>query len=194
MARKAVLTGGKRDEIIDIAMKLFFENGYEATSVRMIMNTVGGEIGMFYHYFKSKDELFDKVVERFFEGYSGRFEKMIGDCETAKEIVDNFLPLYSQSMSQFAELKGNMHWSIQYAMHARTVAALVPAVASFLQKTGKSYDTPVDILAAQLVCGISATIHSPSFEKIKAGEKKNCLMSYIDKILHTECEKKRCAP
>ena len=52
MARKAVLTGGKRDEIIDIAMKLFFENGYEATSVRMIMNEVGGEIGMFYHYFK----------------------------------------------------------------------------------------------------------------------------------------------
>ena len=49
MARKAVLEGGKRDEIIMTAMKLFFEHGYEATSVRMIMNEVGGEIGMFYH-------------------------------------------------------------------------------------------------------------------------------------------------
>ena len=68
MARKPVLTGGKRDEILESAMKLFFENGYEATSVRMIMNAVGGEIGLFYHYFKSKDELFDRVTERFFDG------------------------------------------------------------------------------------------------------------------------------
>lgn len=35
MARKPLLTGGKKDEIMDTAMKLFFENGYEATSVRM---------------------------------------------------------------------------------------------------------------------------------------------------------------
>ena len=51
MARKALLTGGKRDEIIYAAMELFFENGYEATSVRMILDKVNGEVCMFYHYF-----------------------------------------------------------------------------------------------------------------------------------------------
>ena len=55
MARKAVLQGGKRDEIIKVATKQFFENGYEETSIRSILNDVGGEVGMFYHYFKSKD-------------------------------------------------------------------------------------------------------------------------------------------
>lgn len=183
MARKPVLTGGKRDEIIDIAEKMFFENGYEATSVRMIMNAVGGEIGMFYHYFKSKDELFDRVVERFFDGFREKFEKMIADCETVEDFVDKFLPLYSESMSQFGELKGNMHWSIQYAMHARTIAALVPAVVAFLQKTGSRYETPLDILAGQLVYGISATIHSLSFVMLKPDEKKRCLMAYVDKII-----------
>ena len=69
MARKPVLTGGKRDEIIKTATALFFEKGYEATSVRMIMEIVNGEIGMFYHYFKSKEELFDRVVEKFFDDY-----------------------------------------------------------------------------------------------------------------------------
>ena len=183
MARKPVLTGGKRDEILDMSTKLFFENGYEATSVRMIMNAVGGEIGMFYHYFKSKDELFDRVVERFFEGFREKFEKMIADCETVEDVIDTFLPLYSESMSQFGELKGNMHWSIQYAMHGRTVAALVPAIIPFMQKTGSEYDAPVDVLAGQIVYGISATIHSPSFEKLKHEEKKHCLMSFIDKIV-----------
>ena len=182
MPRKPVLTGGKRDEILDTAMKLFFENGYEATSVRMIMNAVGGEIGMFYHYFKSKDELFDRGVERFFEGFRAKFEQMISECETVEDVIDKFLPLYSESMSQFGELKGNMHWSIQYAMHARTVEALVPAVASFLQRKGSEYETPVDVLAGQLVYGISATIHSPSFEMLTPEEKKHCLMAYVEKI------------
>ena len=67
MPKKAILEGGKRDEIVYAAMQLFFEKGYEATSVRMILDKVHGEVGMFYHYFKSKEELFQKVVERFFQ-------------------------------------------------------------------------------------------------------------------------------
>ena len=185
MARKPVLTGGKRDEILESAMKLFFENGYEATSVRMIMNAVGGEIGMFYHYFKSKDELFDRVTERFFDGFGAAFEAMIAQCETAGDVVEKFLPFYGESISRYGKLEGNMHWSVRYAMHARTVAALVPAVASFLQRTGSRQDTPPDVLAAQLVYGISGTIHSPSFEALSPEEKKRCLTGYIRKVTGT---------
>lgn len=39
----------------------------------MILDKVNGEIGMFYHYFKSKDELFQKVVESFFKDYRNHF-------------------------------------------------------------------------------------------------------------------------
>ena len=183
MARKAVLTGGKRDEIIDTAMKLFFENGYEGTSVRMIMNAVGGEIGMFYHYFKSKDELFDKVVERFFERYREKFEDMLSGCKTMEDFVESFFPVYTEAIMQFGILRGNMHWSIQSAMHAKTIAAIVPAVSSLLRKLNIRSDTPNDILAGQLVYGISATLHSPAFEELDPEEKKNCLMAYMNKII-----------
>ena len=44
MARKAILEGGKRDEIIAAATKLFFTEGFEATSVRKILALVDGEI------------------------------------------------------------------------------------------------------------------------------------------------------
>ena len=183
MARKPVLTGGKRDEIINTAMKLFFENGYEGTSVRTIMDAVGGEIGMFYHYFKSKDELFDRVVERFFEGYGAKFESVIAGCETTEDLVDRFLPLYTESMAQFGTLRGNMHWSIQYAMHAKTLAALIPPVISLMQKIAPKSDTPVEILAGQLVYGISTTLHSPAFEKLGNEEKRDCLLSFMNKIV-----------
>ena len=51
MARKPVLEGGKKDEIIAAATQLFFTEGFEGTSVRKILGMVNGEIGMFYHYF-----------------------------------------------------------------------------------------------------------------------------------------------
>ena len=98
MARKAVLQGGKRDEIINVATKQFFEKGYEETSIRSILNDVGGEVGMFYHYFKSKDELFQVVVERFFHQYQEHFYKIVEMCTDKEEFVEKMLKFYLQKL------------------------------------------------------------------------------------------------
>ena len=58
MARKPVLEGGKKDELIDAALALFFENGYENTSIRMIANRVGCEVGCFITISKIRTRLF----------------------------------------------------------------------------------------------------------------------------------------
>lgn len=183
MARKPVLTGGKRDEIIAKAMILFFENGYEATSVRMIMEQVGGEIGMFYHYFKSKEELFDKVVDAFFKNYEEKLSGLIRGCSSPEELVNMLLPIYEKSMQEFGALQGNMHWTIQYAMNARTVAAFLPVVAESLTQWGIKSETPPEILAGQLLYGISATIHSKTFEAMDENTKKEMLVSFLGKVL-----------
>lgn len=183
MARKPVLVGGKRDEIIAKAMILFFENGYEGTSVRMIMDQVGGEIGMFYHYFKSKEELFDKVVEAFFKNYEEKFSGLIRGCSSPEELVNELAPVYERSMQEFGTLQGNMHWTIQYAMHGRTVAAFLPVVVESLAKWGVESEVPLEILAAQLLYGISATIHSKAFEAMDKEQKKETLLSFMGKVL-----------
>ena len=184
MARKPVLTGGKKDEILDAAMRLFFENGYEATSVRMIVNEVGGEIGMFYHYFKSKEMLFDQVVERFFRNYRERFEGLLSACETREDFVMTFLPLYEKSMAEFGQIRGNIHWTVQVALHEGTLRELRPVVAEMIEKWHVENREPADLLAGQLLYGISATIHSDGFEKMSDAAKKNCILDYIGRILN----------
>jgi AcrR family transcriptional regulator len=184
MARKPVLTGGKRDEIINTSMKLFFENGYEATSVRMIMNAVDGEIGMFYHYFRSKEELFDKVVDSFFKGYEERFGTLVSQCASPEEFINAFLPMYFNSMTEFEKIKENMHWTIQYAMSARTIMALREVVTKTLSQWEINSGTPLNILAGQLLYALSATIHSEEFIRMDDEEKKNCIMNLVDKLIH----------
>lgn len=179
MARKPVLSGGKKDEIIKTATALFFEKGYEATSVRMIMEIVNGEIGMFYHYFRSKEELFDRVVEKFFDDYREKFEDLVNEFKTPDDLVDSFLPLYEESMSKFALLRGNMHWTIQYAMSGKTIESMRPAIEKLLSSWNIKSDVPIDILAGQLLYGISATIHSKGFEELDDEKKRYQIRAFL---------------
>lgn len=190
MPRKAVLEGGKRDEIIYAAMELFFEKGFEATSVRMILERVGGEVGMFYHYFKSKEELFQVVVERFFEDYQKRFLQLAQACNSRDEFMQRLLSNYEESMLQFQSLSENLHWTIQYAMAAKTIEELKPIVMQLLIRWGYREDIPADMLAGQLLYGISATLHSPDYVRMTLDEKKKMLELLINRFLPSTQEGK----
>ena len=54
----------RKNELLDTAQQLFFVKGYDQTSVEAIINQVGVSKGTFYYYFKSKEDLLDKLVER----------------------------------------------------------------------------------------------------------------------------------
>ncbi len=48
--------------IIEESFKLFYENGFSKTSIPDIMRKTGPSKGAFYHHFKSKHELGQKVM------------------------------------------------------------------------------------------------------------------------------------
>ncbi len=179
MARKAILEGGKRDEIIAAAQQLFFSEGYEQTSVRKVLDQVGGEVGMFYHYFKSKEELFNVAVDRFFRQYAEDFEKIMDTVSSPEDLVDKLLKQYESAMQAFGNVSANLHWTMAYALHDRTLASMAPAVEKALQAHGYAGPYPVDIAAGKLINDISAALHAPSFAKMTKKEKKAILITMI---------------
>lgn len=52
----------RRDEIVLSALKVFCEKGYDATTINDIVKKAGCSHGLFYHYFKTKREIFDEIV------------------------------------------------------------------------------------------------------------------------------------
>lgn len=66
----------KRAQILDAAEKLFFEKGYDRTSVQDILDALGMSKGGFYHYFDTKEAVLRSVSERRaehrFEGLSSQ--------------------------------------------------------------------------------------------------------------------------
>jgi AcrR family transcriptional regulator len=69
----------RRSEILDTAQKLFYLNGYEQTSVQTIIADIGIAKGTFYHYFSSKLDLLDAIIEGMLEQILQSLEPMVED-------------------------------------------------------------------------------------------------------------------
>ena len=121
MARKAVTTGGTRDEILRIAKRLFLEKGFDGVTIRTIQREVGCEVGLFYYYFKSKEQIFDVVMDEFESEWKKAFDKILGEEETSRaqrlmvvfETVMDILKKFS------AQAEDMLHWSVRGAVSHR---------------------------------------------------------------------------
>lgn len=67
------------NEFLNTAQSLFFSKGYEQTSVQDIINAIGVAKGTFYHYFASKVELLDALVERLTKLTITQLNAIVGD-------------------------------------------------------------------------------------------------------------------
>lgn len=128
MARKATSDNGKRDEIITAAMELFFEKGYDGTSIHAIMRRAGGEVGLFYYYFKSKDEVFDKVLDKFFAGYQKNFAAIADIVYRAPfRALTRFLIYMITETNRFREkYMTHMHRTVRWAIQEYTLTIIEP--------------------------------------------------------------------
>ncbi|GIK75960.1 MAG: hypothetical protein BroJett021_49480 [Chloroflexota bacterium] len=52
------------NEFLDVAQRLFYQKGYEQTSVQEIIQEMGVAKGLFYYYFSSKTDLLDAIIHR----------------------------------------------------------------------------------------------------------------------------------
>ena len=62
-------TRNTKSKIVDAAWKLFYENGYENTTIEEILWESGTSRGSFYHYFSGKDALLGSMAYLFDEKY-----------------------------------------------------------------------------------------------------------------------------
>lgn len=62
---KGEVAANRRDAVLEASLRLFAERGLRATTMRDIAAAVGLIEGSLYHYFGSKAEIVDAIVERF---------------------------------------------------------------------------------------------------------------------------------
>lgn len=97
MARVTKEPEVRRDELLDVALRLCTTVGFDAMSVEQVTTTAGVAKGTFYHYFTSKQDLMWQLVNRFGdELFAHLEEQMAGASGTA---LDRMKALLAASAS-----------------------------------------------------------------------------------------------
>jgi AcrR family transcriptional regulator len=100
----------RRDQIVEVASRLFMEHGYSATSVRQIAEEVGcTEAALYYHFKEGKRELLESVVQCNLPNLIGGVQA----CEAA-ESLHEFIVCFARGMAKKAQTRLNekMRWIV----------------------------------------------------------------------------------
>lgn len=99
-----------RDQAVDQAMHLFWQHGYDATSLAQLKAGLGGGISApsFYAAFGSKEALFDECVQRYLVTYAQVTECLWNECLPPREAVETALRQSARMQCDNAHPKGCM--------------------------------------------------------------------------------------
>lgn len=85
----------RRNKILEASLELFVAKGYSGTKVSDITSAVGMSAGLFFHYFSSKDEVYEELVKIGLMGtqmsMKQEFENPIDFFETLAEQIFNII-------------------------------------------------------------------------------------------------------
>lgn len=78
----------RRQEILETATRLFYEKGYEKTSISDIAKEMNVAQGLCYRYFPSKETLFDTAIDQYAQTLADRMASILNHGEiTLKELI-----------------------------------------------------------------------------------------------------------
>ncbi|MFC3800856.1 TetR/AcrR family transcriptional regulator [Cohnella sp. GCM10012308] len=116
-------------QALDKAMKLFWRNGYERTSVGDLIAAMGINRGSLYDTFGDKQALYEGCLNRYSEVYASRIVNTLSQplpvYPTLRRLFDNVVDLVHEDRSNWGCLMANT--ASELSLHDDRAAELVKA-------------------------------------------------------------------
>jgi AcrR family transcriptional regulator len=119
----------RREEIITMAQQMFLDLEYEKTSLNDIVKALGVAKGTVYHYFKSKEELLDAVVNNMSDEFVQIVKKQMDKTKTSALKKLEKLIKASNITDNSKETINKLHRSGNMGLHVRLLALCIKKIA-----------------------------------------------------------------
>jgi AcrR family transcriptional regulator len=91
MTDDQVALGRTQEQLLESAVRLFFEQGYAQTSLQQVVDDAGLTKGAFYHYFSSKEEILQLIHDSYLDEELARAKAVVelglGAAETVRALI-----------------------------------------------------------------------------------------------------------
>jgi AcrR family transcriptional regulator len=118
----------RKSEIIATACQLFLSKGYDSTTMKDVMRHLGIAKGTIYHYFSSKEELLEAVIDSVAEDEMLRLKNLLVNIQgNALERLEKLIMNGSNHDADEVhdDLLDHLHKTSNAGMHIRLLAKVV---------------------------------------------------------------------
>ncbi|MCL2152315.1 MAG: TetR/AcrR family transcriptional regulator [Oscillospiraceae bacterium] len=130
----------RKEQLIQLALEQFIEKGYENTTITDLQKCFGLTKGGLYHYFRSKEEILDAVIEY---GLMQETKGLIEELEqipVEKKLIHFFFSTTTNAFTKnlFKYSKNNSSSIVTYRLREKTTKILVPILKNIMNQNIES--------------------------------------------------------
>ncbi|MDA1761731.1 TetR/AcrR family transcriptional regulator [Bacillus cereus] len=156
----------RRQELMDIGFELYMKNGMGGFSIKDVVNRADVATGLFYYYFKSKENFVDEVLNDFIVKNMELIEGiLISNERSVMQKMKDSLDIFWTFIEKLAPYKNvssfqkEQHFQLEQKLFAR-MQPLIRQVIEEGVKTG-FFNTDNSLLASGFILyGLSSIAHS----------------------------------
>lgn len=127
----------RRKELLDIGIELYFKLGEKGVSIQKIVQQANVATGLFYYYFKSKDEFLNEALNTYIDNEIYKFEVLLKD-ETQNPLgkLDAVFDVYSEYAKKMAPFRSSkaFHSERHYVLTVKLTKRLCTEVCQFIRQ------------------------------------------------------------
>lgn len=158
----------RKNELLDAAQELFFTKGYKQTSIESIIKKIGVAKGTFYYYFKSKEDLLDKLTYKMSKKILEEVKKIVekDDLNAIDKLNQAYAVARSVKLENIELLKvllkafyNDRNLFFRHKMFMSSMEILAPEFSKIIRQgvNEKVFNTPFPDEAARLIFEIANT-------------------------------------
>lgn len=132
-----------KTKLIQSAIKIFSQNGYEATSVDSIVEKAGVAKGTFYYYFKSKEELFWAIIDEGTTKFTELIKESLREVKTKEDKVKKIIETEIDFFEQYQDF-AHMFLAEFWRFKTKWSKDIEKAQKGYLSIISNSIDTDLD--------------------------------------------------
>ena len=186
----------RRNEILDVAQRLFTTKGFDNTSTNDILNEIGIARGTLYYHFKSKEEILDAMIDRTTKQLVDKAKGIVyqKDVPVFERFTSMIFTLNISNSSFGNEILRQVHKPQNALMHqkieARLLAEVTPLITVLIEdgiKQGMcSTDYPQEVAEMTFVYSNAVLDNLDKYNDDEQNRKINGYIYNLERLLNME--------
>ncbi|MFJ5790109.1 TetR/AcrR family transcriptional regulator [Lysinibacillus sp. NPDC097162] len=186
----------RRNEILDVADKLFGQKGFDGTSTNEILEKVGIARGTLYYHFKSKEDIMDALIERYTVQILESAKKIAADKNiSVYERIIGVVMALNISDGNGKEVIEHMHKPQNALMHQKIQKVIVnevPPVLTGIIREGIEqglFHTPYPYECMEMIVAYTNTVFDDAMVNLTNAEfagRVQALIFNVERLLGVE--------